>query len=186
MKPLVINSFQGPFRWLSNFWECTVFFGETQFNSVENAYVAAKLPEELAHLRLLVAKLSPGKAKRYGRGEINLTDSDDCPYGRISMREDWNDELRLSVMRVLIYQKFHPAMNPELCYRLLQTKEAQLIEGNNWHDEFFGVEQKKGGQNHLGRIIMEQRKELQLDQKRMSSFEMLGLTSNAAHKMRIR
>ena len=186
MKPLFINSFQGSFRWLSNFWECIVFFGETQFNSVENAYVAAKLPEELSHLRLLVAKLSPGKAKKYGRGEINLTDSDDCPYGKISMREDWNDELRLSVMRVLIHQKFHPELNPELVEKLLQTKTAELIEGNNWHDTFFGVDQKEGGQNHLGRIIMERRKELQFEEKRILSFEMLGLTSNAAQKMRIR
>jgi predicted NAD-dependent protein-ADP-ribosyltransferase YbiA (DUF1768 family) len=47
----------------------------------------------------------------------------------------------------------------ELRERLLATGEAELIEGNTWNDTFWGV-CKGEGQNWLGKILMEVRKEL--------------------------
>ena len=44
--------------------------------------------------------------------------------------------------------------------RLLNTGNAMLIEGNDWNDTFWGVCNGKG-QNHLGKLLMEIRKELQ-------------------------
>ena len=36
----------------------------------------------------------------------------------------------------------------------------KLVEGNYWKDTFWGVDEKLGGKNHLGRILMEIREEL--------------------------
>ena len=38
----VIDSFQGEYRFLSNFWPCVVEYEGTEYPSVENAYQAAK------------------------------------------------------------------------------------------------------------------------------------------------
>lgn len=40
---------------------------------------------------------------------------------------------------------------------------AELVEGNTWHDTFWGVCNGKG-QNHLGRILMRVRAELRGDE----------------------
>ena len=45
--------------------------------------------------------------------------------------------------------------------KLLDTGDTELIEGNNWHDTFWGVCKGKG-QNNLGKILMEVRKDIRL------------------------
>jgi hypothetical protein len=57
----------------------------------------------------------------------------------------------------LLCQKF---TNSELRQKLLATEDAILIEGNTWGDTFWGV-CKGVGKNHLGKILMAIRKELQ-------------------------
>jgi predicted NAD-dependent protein-ADP-ribosyltransferase YbiA (DUF1768 family) len=42
---------------------------------------------------------------------------------------------------------------------LLETGDAELIEGNDWGDTFWGVCGGKGN-NFLGKLLMEVRKEL--------------------------
>ena len=61
-------------------------------------------------------------------------------------------------MKELVLQKF--STNAELKDFLLETGEAHLIEGNGWGDTFWGVSGGKG-ENHLGKILMEVRQELQ-------------------------
>ena len=42
--------------------------------------------------------------------------------------------------------------------KLLDTGNAELQEGNNWGDRYWGVDLKTGyGENRLGRIIMKVR-----------------------------
>ena len=60
-------------------------------------------------------------------------------------------------MEDLIYQKF--STNPELAAKLIATGDALLVEGNWWHDTFFGVCDGKG-ENHLGLILMRVRKRI--------------------------
>ena len=53
-----------------------------------------------------------------------------------------------------------------LCGRGAQSRaeysDAELIEGNTWHDTFWGVDLKTGeGENHLGKILMALRKDFQ-------------------------
>jgi ribA/ribD-fused uncharacterized protein len=87
---------------------------------------------------------NPGDAKRFGRRHIVV-------------RPDW-DSIKLEVMRAILEIKFQ---HPGLRQKLLDTGNAELVEENNWGDTFWGTDANtKKGQNHLGRIIMEIRKEL--------------------------
>ena len=49
--------------------------------------------------------------------------------------------------------------NEQLKKQLLHTGRAKLIEGNWWKDTFWGVHEGVG-ENHLGKILMKVRKEL--------------------------
>jgi predicted NAD-dependent protein-ADP-ribosyltransferase YbiA (DUF1768 family) len=54
--------------------------------------------------------------------------------------------------------------NQKLAQDLLETGELELIEGNNWHDNFWGScscpKCGSGGLNYLGKILMRIRAEL--------------------------
>ncbi len=133
----IIDSFQGEYRWLSNFEPVDIVFEGELYPSVEHAYVAAKTLDRTA--RKAIALLStPGAAKRAGR--------------MLKVRPDW-DTVKLDVMRSLTRQKYHHARLRRL---LLATGDAQIVEGNTWGDTFWGVCNGEG-ENHLGKIIMEVR-----------------------------
>jgi len=129
-----IDSFSGDFRFLSNFFPCIVELDGIEYNSVENAYQAAKtlIVSERVPFRTITA----GQSKRLGK--------------TITKRDDWNKE-KLSVMSKLLVQKFN---NPDLRKLLVATDPLDLEEGNTWHDTFWGV--CNGiGENHLGKILMQ-------------------------------
>jgi predicted NAD-dependent protein-ADP-ribosyltransferase YbiA (DUF1768 family) len=44
--------------------------------------------------------------------------------------------------------------NPGIRKQLIETGTKHLEELNNWNDTFWGVDPKVGGQNNLGKIIM--------------------------------
>lgn len=137
----MIGEFQGPHRWLSNFWPVKIEYKHLVFGSVEHAYQAAKC----AHPNDMISfvGISPGAAKRLGR--------------IIARRADW-DDVKLEIMRELVTQKF--TTNLDLQRRLIATGKQNLVEGNAWGDEFWGVCRGRG-QNHLGRILMTLRAQLQ-------------------------
>ena len=72
------------------------------------------------------------------------------------MRPDW-ESVKIDFMRYLVWNKF--STHEDLKLRLLDTADAELIEGNNWGDAFWGVCNGRG-QNWLGRILMETREKL--------------------------
>lgn len=140
--PARIDRFVGDHRWLSNFFVCPVRDEQGRvYASIEHAYQAAKATTEEDRLRIASAP-SPTKAKHYG--------------AKLDLPPGWNDR-RLSVMRALLADKF--AAGTELAARLLATGDAVLIEGNTWGDRFWGVDGI--GENHLGRLLMERRAQLQ-------------------------
>lgn len=130
-----IESFQGEYRFLSNFWHVYVRYDGELYPTVEHAYQAAKTlnPE----FRKAIAYATTGEAKRMGR--------------QVPMRPDW-DSIKIDVMRDLLRQKF--TEEPELRELLLATGDAELIEGNTWGDYFWGVCNGEG-QNNLGKLLME-------------------------------
>jgi len=131
-----IESFTGSYRFLSNFYPSRVQWGPRFFPTVEHAYQAAKCVS-WQDAETILGILTPGQAKRYGLS--------------VSLRSDWG-HVKLDVMRVLLARKFETI---ELAKQLLETGDAQLVEGNNWGDEFWGFNTLTGrGLNHLGNLLM--------------------------------
>jgi predicted NAD-dependent protein-ADP-ribosyltransferase YbiA (DUF1768 family) len=68
-------------------------------------------------------------------------------------------KVRVTVMKAVVRMKF--LQNPELLKQLKETGDEELIEGNTWHDNFWGIcycGKCKKGLNTLGKILMEVRK----------------------------
>lgn len=127
-------------EFLSNFHPATVAFDGVLYPTVEHAYQASKTLD--AKIRELIKKSnSPAEAKKLGRA--------------VSLRQDWVD-VRVNIMKGLIQEKFQ---NPFLQHLLLLTGNKELIHENRWNDKFWGVTNGVG-ENWLGRIIEEVRKEI--------------------------
>ena len=136
-----IDSFQGEYRFLSNFVGGIFDTNGDFWPSVEHAFQAMKT-RDLGQREMIRNATTPGLAKRLGR--------------TVTLRPDWGD-VRVSVMEKLVRRKF--CQNKELGKKLLATADAELVEGNTWNDKFWGV-CKGTGQNHLGKILMKIREEL--------------------------
>ena len=144
-----VESFTKEYRFLSNFHPIKIItvdktVGVLFFNSVEAAYQAAKCenPED----KMAFTKYNAADAKAAGR--------------KVTIRKDW-DDIKLDVMEDLVRQKFK---NPILRECLMKTVGMELIEGNWWGDNYWGVDIKTGeGLNHLGNIITRIRDEIELE-----------------------
>lgn len=135
-----IDHFDGEYRFLSNFWPCEIVYEGITYPSTEHYYVAMKTTDpELRKQASLVS--TSGKVKKFGR--------------MLVLRPDW-DDVKLQVMEYALRQKFS---KPELRAMLIATGDAELIEGNWWKDVYWGVCDGVG-QNHLGRLLMKIRKEI--------------------------
>ena len=115
----VIDRFTGPYAFLSNFHPCRVTFYGMTFPSVEAAFQAAKCADHRDRAQFLA--MTPKQAKRRGR--------------QIRMRDDW-DARKRTIMHNLLVHKF--SENPDLIPKLLATGGAVLVEGNTWHDNYWG------------------------------------------------
>lgn len=135
-----ISSFQGKYRFLSNFYPAPVKLDDIEYPTVEHAYQAAKTFDPTQRFLVCIAP-SPGRAKAAGR--------------HLSLRSDW-EQVKLEVMENLLRQKFRK--NP-LRTMLIETGDAELIEGNEWGDTYWGVCNGEG-QNHLGQLLMKIRNNL--------------------------
>ena len=142
----MITQFQGSMRFLSNFYPSVVILKGREYRTVEHAYQAAKCVEEEDRIAIQQAK-TPGEAKRLGRS--------------VSMLYDW-DSIRDFIMEDLVRQKF---IEKGLRWQLLRTGDESLIEGNHWGDRYWGVCEGVG-QNKLGKILMEIRKEIREEIRR--------------------
>lgn len=140
-----IDSFSGEYGWLSNFYLTEIEMDGKIYPSVEHAYQAAKTLNESE--REFIRNLSsPGNAKRQGK--------------KLTLRSDWK-KIKVDIMHDLVYKKF--STNSILRTMLLNTGTKHLIEGNDWGDKFWGMVDGEG-QNHLGKILMQVRYELLLDE----------------------
>lgn len=142
-----IEAFDGPYRFLSNFWI------EPDKTCVEVEYQRAKCVhqsdrDDFNNLTAMAAKARGTWIREAGR-----------------QREDW-EEVKVEIMWFYVAKKF--ADHEDLWTHLLLTGSATLIEGNHWHDTFWGVcygrcySAKKprhtpSGANGLGEILMQVR-----------------------------
>lgn len=137
---VTILKFERDYRFLSNFHPKVITYEDLVFPSVENAYQASK--SEDIEIRKKFQKLTPGEAKHLG-GEINL-------------RSDW-DNVKDKIMTELLNLKF--SFKSDLLHILMDTHDSILVEGNYWHDNYWGVcyctKCPGKGLNRLGSILMD-------------------------------
>ena len=153
---IMIEKFEGRWRFLSNFYECEIEHQGIIYKSVEAFYVAMKCNNEqmlqgrhytIGDFREMIARLpSPGMVKKIGQ--------------QMQVRKDWSEK-KLEFMNWAVREKFK---NEQLKELLLSTEDMPLIEGNVWHDNFYGqcscIKCKNKGNNHLGKILMKVRDEV--------------------------
>ena len=142
-----ISVFRNEYAFLSNFYPCTVNFEGLTYRNTEAAFQAQKCSSEEDKVKYTLIK-NPVRAKQMGKKEPNLP-------------ANWG-ELSLEVMLGVLRAKFAV---PELAEKLLATGDAELVEGNTHHDNLWGNCTcpkcvNKVGQNRLGKLLMQVRKEL--------------------------
>ncbi len=147
----MIDSFMGPYRWLSNFWPCSIAYDGVAYPSAEHAFQAAKTLEHKERLRFAEVSLA------YAIGP-NMTCAEAKRAGRaLKIRPDW-EQVKMQVMRDVLREKFK---HVDLAQKLLDTGNEALIEGNTWGDRVWGQCPVGVGENLLGRLLMEIRADLQ-------------------------
>ncbi len=133
-----ITSFHGAHFFLSNFSASPIVLDDLTYPTVEHAFQAAKKLDPAERQSILDAP-TPAAAKGLGR--------------QGSLRADW-EQVKFDLMHTLLQQKF---AQPELRQALLDTGDAELIEGNTWGDRVWGCVLVKGqwvGKNQLGILLM--------------------------------
>jgi ribA/ribD-fused uncharacterized protein len=136
-----IDSFEGPnWRFLSNYASPLI-----ENKTLEHHFQAAKTLDPAEQAKILAAP-TPSEAKRLGNACV--------------LRPDW-ENIKIPVMKELLLRKFSTPNAKEM---LLSTGDAFLVEGNTWHDTFWGEckckDHKGEGDNYLGLLLMEVRDEL--------------------------
>jgi ribA/ribD-fused uncharacterized protein len=139
----VIDSFRGPYAFLSNFYLCDVMIFGWTFPSAEHAYQAMKAADPATAWPYFL-RGTPGQAKRLGK--------------TLPLRSDWQ-QVKVDFMRAIVYDKFNRHL--QLNDALQATGYAHLAEGNDWGDTFWGV-CNGVGENWLGKILMETRTKLDI------------------------
>jgi len=155
---MIINSFTGRYNFLSNFYQCEIKHQGLKYPSVEHFYVSMKMDKQQmirgvlytpsTWREMIISIKEPGKIKKIGR--------------LIQLRSNW-ETFKFDVMNWAIREKFK---DEKLKDMLLSTGDNQIVEGNYWHDNVWGqCECPKcygKGENKLGIILMDVRKELLL------------------------
>ncbi|CAK9098464.1 unnamed protein product [Durusdinium trenchii] len=141
-----VERFQGPYKFLSNFFWSELDFQGLRYPSVEHAFQAAKLVENQQRVAygFTSPSLSFGEAKRLGR--------------QVALRKDWK-EIREEVMAECLLAKFE---NPDLRKQLLSTGDRELVDGHSGSPDLiwgYHIPSKKG-ENRLGILLMELRSKL--------------------------
>ena len=142
-----IKVFRGEYSFLSNMFVCQIKF-ENKFNdnirffeSSEHIYQAYKA-DLLKDFNKIADAKTPYTSKLLGR--------------KCKLDNNFTD-FRLQLMKDIIFAKF--SQDKWLKSELLKTRDCYIEEGNYWNDTYWGV--CRGiGENHLGKIIMDVRREL--------------------------
>jgi hypothetical protein len=149
----MIDTFRGDYDFCSNFYEQLhpIYSGNLMFRTNEHYYHAHKTLN--MGDRLWIASLEkPWQAKKAG-----------SPAGyqdrKIELRPDWK-VVDKKIMFSGLYLKF--IANHDLALRLMNTHPKKLVEGNTWHDNYWGDCQCKDcqnivGLNNLGILLMQLR-----------------------------
>lgn len=116
----MIDLFKGPHFYLSNFHQSPITWRDIDYPTVEHFFQAMKT-RNVDEQKKIARCGTPAKAKKKGRS--------------LTLRKDWL-EIRDQVMETGLKLKF--TVNSHLTDALLSTGEQQLVEGNHWHDNYWG------------------------------------------------
>lgn len=122
-----IISFRGDYSFLSNFYEREINYHGVIWPSTEHLFQGLKtlIPE----FREIIRNAgTPGESKKLGR----YSTYENQPM----LRPDW-DNIKDNVMAYITHLKY--TQHRDLALRLIATDGKQLIEGNVWHDNYWGV-----------------------------------------------
>ena len=145
---VLIDNFKRDYYFLSNFHPSYVMYEGDIYPTVEHAFQAAKIAERKSR-QFFTTLPTPDLAQYHGR--------------RVELRPDW-EQIKDKVMYDILRDKFSRDPNKA---NLLATGNRPLIEGNNWHDNYWGVcscerckRNYNHGRNQLGKTLMQIRDEL--------------------------
>jgi len=136
-----MTEFKNEYEFLSNSYPSYVWFEEYEYPTVEHAFQAAKTLDRVKRLEIC-RMYQPGLAKRAGK--------------KLELRPNW-ESIKDDIMFYLLLQKFS---KPYLKGKLLRTGDEFLVEGNYWHDNYWGycLCPKCDGlyidTNHLGKLLI--------------------------------
>lgn len=139
----MITSFTGKHAFLSNFAPSTIRWAGREWATAEHLYQARKTYPPHSHEIREAA--TPSIAKKLGQ--------------TVPLLSYW-DDIKVDVMREVVEAKFYD--NPKLVDKLTATGNEVLVEGNTWHDQFWGNctcprHKDASGVNALGIILMNTR-----------------------------
>lgn len=147
--PDTIDRFRGAWSFLSNFYDSPLTYQRQDFPTAEHAFQWAKCLK-VSDRNAVQDAATPAEAKQIARAA--------------TMRGDW-DAVRFDVMADVVRAKFDSS--EDLAVWLLQTRQALLVEGNDWHDTTWGrctcSKHQGQGTNALGIILMATRARLTLE-----------------------
>lgn len=143
----MIKSFRGKYQFLSNFYYCLIRCHDHDWTTAEHLFQGIKTLDPDVREKIRQTQY-PYDARKMGR--------------RVKLRPGW-EKLKLKFMKNVLRMKF--TQNPKLHKRLVATGNKELLEGNVWHDNFWGdcicsKCKNMSGKNWLGKLLMEIRKEL--------------------------
>jgi ribA/ribD-fused uncharacterized protein len=139
--PNIIREFRGEYSWMSNFAPYGFNDGKRTWPTVEHYYQACKA-DRYEDFNKIINAGTPSVAKKLG--------------SQIHLRPDW-DLVKYKAMLYGVTMKIQ--QNSELIGKLIATGDSEIIEGNYWHDNYWGrcycpKCANKEGSNYLGKILM--------------------------------
>ncbi|OGD67703.1 hypothetical protein A2442_03975 [Candidatus Campbellbacteria bacterium RIFOXYC2_FULL_35_25] len=135
--------YEKKFYCFSNFSSFAVEWKGSLWMTLEHAYQSAKFTDENIINEIKNARSS------YDSKKIAQKYPD-------KVKNDWED-LKLSIMEEIIRAKLE--QHPYIQEKLLQTEEREIIEDSH-KDAFWGWGPNKDGENHLGKLWMKLRSEI--------------------------
>ena len=153
MDKIIFNRLKEPYGEFSNFYPISISVDLKEYKSSEHYYQSKKYENTKweDHVR---SQNKPFEAAREGRRK-------DLP-----MRSDWN-EVRLLVMRRALIAKFKKI--DHMKNLLLSTGNAEIVEYSD-KDYFWGRGKDGAGYNMMGKLLMELREEIKIEEERKDKF----------------
>lgn len=154
MEEIIFCKLNEPYGEFSNFYHCSMVIDGKEYPTVEHYYQSKKF-EGKEFEELVRQQSSPMKAKR-------LAWSDEATQ---YLRPNW-DDWKLVVMAKGLYHKFKIERFRNL---LLSTDNKYIVEYSD-KDYYWGRGSDGAGANMLGKLLMELRERIRIEEERNFSF----------------